>query len=45
MGGRTHLPYASPKFGTRVDLYSPDLVPGAQPPRMMGVPEGNMGMG
>jgi phytanoyl-CoA hydroxylase len=43
--GSTHLPYASPKFGTRVDLYSPDLVSGAPPPRMMGDPEGNMGMG
>jgi hypothetical protein len=44
--GSTHLPYASPQFGTPVDLYSPDHAPeGAVPPRMMGDPEGNMGMG
>ncbi|MEN3000493.1 MAG: phytanoyl-CoA dioxygenase family protein, partial [Armatimonadota bacterium] len=44
--GSTHLPYASPRFGTHVDLYRPDQVPqGAPPPRMMGDPEGNMGMG
>ncbi len=43
--GSTHLPYASPKFGTRVDLHQPDGPPGAPPPRMMGDAEGNMGMG
>lgn len=44
--GSTHLPYASPRFGTRVDLYQPENAPqGALPPRMMGDAEGNMGMG
>ncbi|MCS7300670.1 MAG: phytanoyl-CoA dioxygenase family protein [Fimbriimonadales bacterium] len=42
--GSTHLPYASPKFGTPVDLYQPPTN-GALPPRMMGDAEGNMEMG
>ena len=42
--GSTHLPYASPQFGTRVDLFE-QAPPGAPPPRMMGDTEGNMGMG
>ncbi|GBC92640.1 hypothetical protein HRbin15_01116 [bacterium HR15] len=44
--GSTHLPYASPPFGTHVDLYQPEHAPpGTPPPRMMGDAEGNMGMG
>ncbi|GIV08167.1 MAG: syringomycin biosynthesis enzyme [Fimbriimonadales bacterium] len=42
--GSTHLPFATPKFGTPVDLYQPSSN-GALPPRMMGDAEGNMGMG
>jgi phytanoyl-CoA hydroxylase len=42
--GSTHLPFAEPRFGTRVDLYQPESN-GLQPPaRMMGTEQGDMEM-
>ncbi|MCS7209878.1 MAG: phytanoyl-CoA dioxygenase family protein [Fimbriimonadales bacterium] len=42
--GSTHLPYATPRFGTPVDLYQPSSSD-APPPRMMGDADGTMEMG
>jgi hypothetical protein len=39
--GRTHLPYASPRFGTPVHLFTPDSQE-HPPPRMMGMDDGMM---
>ncbi len=41
--GSTHLPFATPPFGTPVNLYQPPA-DGALPPRMMGDVDGTMGM-
>ncbi|MCS7208140.1 MAG: phytanoyl-CoA dioxygenase family protein [Fimbriimonadales bacterium] len=42
--GSTHLPYATPLFGTPVDLYQPAL-DGSPPPRAIGNTGGTMEMG
>lgn len=40
--GNTHLPYASPKFGTPVHLQADTGSPDTAPPRMMGTEDGTI---